>query len=132
MFPRRNSAVSIGLVLTDPPIKVVIRRPVEKSIMDENGFIKTVISFEESLDHGDEKSNYRDYSIQTLISVNAIELLKPVGTLPMSQLSASDLLGDVDVTLANITSRLDDIKKAVAAKSETVDVKTDVKSSVES
>lgn len=115
MFPKRNSGISIGIVFAEPERVVIIKKPVEQTIIDANGLVKTIVTNEVADSFGDETTNFRAFSVQTLLQVNAIDLLKPIGVLPLSKLSALDVSDGFGVTLENIQQRLDEIKKASAS-----------------
>lgn len=67
-----------------------------------DGLLSTYVTNEQFDKFGDENNHYRDFSLQTLIRAQAVELLKPVGALPYQSLKAADVLGEVTASFDNL------------------------------
>lgn len=90
-----------------------------------DGLLDSFQTFDEFAEFGDESNHFRDYSLQTLIKAEAIELLKPVGTLPYDALRSADVLtsavGSFD-NLAHIAKQtIDNLKFAEDSATKNVE-----------
>lgn len=89
------------------------------------GLLHTEITHQESKEFGDEHQNFRDYSLQTLIQVQAVDLLKPFGTIPVSRFTAIDSADSAFVSMTDFKEKVDNLNAealAVATKEvETAD-----------
>lgn len=90
-----------------------------------DGLLDSFETFNEFDKHGDENNHFRDFSLQTLIKAEAVELLKPIGTLPFDALRSADVLtsavGSFD-NLANVAAEtLQNLKSADSSANVKVD-----------
>ena len=118
MFPRKKSSSPHKSVIAEPLHVVVIRRPVHETLVDDNGLIKTIVVPKVFTDFDDLTTNFRAYSVQTLLKVEAVDLLKPLGSIPSSRLSAVDALGQIDVSLENLGSTIERLKSMISESNE--------------
>lgn len=79
------------------------------------GLLHTEITHQESKEFGDEHQNYRDYSLQTLIQVQAVDLLKPFGTIQVSRFAALDSADSAFVSMSDYNEKLSALKEAADA-----------------
>lgn len=79
------------------------------------GLLHTEITHQESKEFGDEHQNYRDYSLQTLIQVQAVDLLKPFGTIQVSRFAALDSADSALVSMSDYNEKLSALKEAANA-----------------
>lgn len=71
----------------------------------------TSINVTELYEDNDLHQDFRDYSLRTLIQLEAIDLLKEVGSVPVSPLTASDSALRVSASISDFRSRLDELKE---------------------
>lgn len=71
----------------------------------------TSMTVTEVYEDTDLHQDFRDYSLRTLIQLEAIDLLKEVGSIPVSPLTASDSASRVSVSISDFRSRLDELKE---------------------
>lgn len=71
----------------------------------------TSMSVTELYEDTDLQQDFRDYSLRTLIQLEAIDLLKEVGSIPVSSLTASDSASRVSASISAFRSRLDELKE---------------------
>lgn len=106
---------------SSPRAKREVRRVRAKSeTFISDGLLSSFVTSEEFTNFGDEGNHFRDFSLQTLIRAEAIELLQPVGALPYSQLRAADVLGSVTSSFDSLHSEFENLKSSFAQKNEQV------------
>lgn len=85
-----------------------------------DGLLSSFITSEEFQKFGDEQNHYRDFSLQTLIRAEAVELLRPLGAMPYDQLRAADFLGEVATSFESLHNDFTALKDSFARMSEPV------------
>lgn len=95
-----------------PPIVTLpkVRQVNHTSFRD--GFV-TSMTVTELYEDTDLHQDFRDYSLRTLIQLEALDLLKEVGAIPVSSLTASDSVSRVSASISDFRSRLDELKESL-------------------
>lgn len=112
MFPRKNAFTPRPLRV-QPDVVIITTRPVVKTLLCD-GLVTSIVTHEDAVIN-DLHQNYRDYSIQTLLNVQAIDLLKPVGSIPVDKFAALDNVESVAMQMSNFKEQLDEIKQRINA-----------------
>lgn len=112
MFPRKNAFTPRPLRV-QPDVVIITTRPVVKTLLCD-GLVTSIVTHEDAVIN-DLHQNYRDYSIQTLLNVQAIDLLKPVGSIPVDKFAALDNVESVAMQMSNFKEQLDELKQRVNA-----------------
>lgn len=112
MFPRKN-AFSLRPLRVQPDVVIITTRPVVKTLLCD-GLVTSIVTHEDAVIN-DLHQNYRDYSIQTLLNVQAVDLLKPVGSIPVDKFAALDNVESVAMQMSNFKEQLDEIKQRINA-----------------
>lgn len=106
--------------------RFVMRTRQKKETFLHSGILDSFTVSEEFKDFGDEQNHFRDFSLQSIIRAEAIDLLKPVGALPYDALRAADVLEVVtdsfDKLHSAFTDKVNEIKESAAQSSAPVDV----------
>lgn len=89
-----------------------------------DGLLFSFVTSEEFQEFGDEKNHFRDFSLQTLIRAEAVELLRPLGAMPYDQLRAADVLGEVTTSFELLHNDFTSLKNSFAQKSEQVNTES--------
>lgn len=111
--------------------EVKITRVVPVSTL-RGGLIHTELTHQVVKEFGDEHQNFRDFSLQTLIQVQAVDLLKPFGTIPVSKFTALDSADSAFVSIGDFKEKVDTLNaaaEAAAAAAEQDSPSSDVKPS---
>lgn len=116
MFPRKNAFIPRPLRV-QPDVVIITTRPVVKTLLCD-GLVTSIVTHEDAVIN-DLHQNYRDYSIQTLLNVQAIDLLKPVGSIPVDKFSALDNVESVAMQMSNFKEQLDEIKQRINSTNAT-------------
>lgn len=112
MFPRKNAFIPRPLRV-QPDVVIITTRPVVKTLLCD-GLVTSIVTHEDAVIN-DLHQNYRDYSIQTLLNVQAIDLLKPVGSIPVDKFAALDNVESVAMQMSNFNEQLNEIKQRINA-----------------
>lgn len=108
-----------------PSVRKKIKQVVNSFLQD--GLVTTNVTYQEFSDYGDEHKHFRDFGLQTLIQVEATDLLQPMSPIQSSVLSVAD-----SVNLATVqVSRVDELVKSSHVKPIEPVVKTDSVKSVD-
>lgn len=112
MFPRKNAFIPRPLRV-QPDVVIITTRPVVKTLLCD-GLVTSIVTHEDAVIN-DLHQNYRDYSIQTLLNVQAIDLLKPVGSIPVDKFAALDNVESVAMQMSNFNEQLNELKQRINA-----------------
>lgn len=93
---------------------VILTRVVPVTIL-RSGLLQTELTHQEVKEFGDEHQNFRDYSLQTLLQVQAVDLLKPFGTIPVSKFTALDSADSAFVSIGDYKEKVDVLNAAAEA-----------------
>lgn len=111
-----------------PYIKHVPRTRSKTETFLHDGLLDSFVTEKEFETFGDESNNFRDFSLRSVISAEAVELLQPVGMLPYDRLRAADKLGTFVSSFDGFSQSVEDLKANIAAKQNEIaaDIKTNV------
>lgn len=104
-----------------PLIRIPKVREVVRSVLT-NGLVTSIVQSEKYDSDCDEHQDFRDYSLRTLIAVEAIDLLKPVGSIPMSDLFAAEKVGTVSVQMSDFRDNLENLKQQLSDQQKAANV----------
>lgn len=81
----------ISAAYVRPPRVVKRKKQVNETFLSD-GLISSFTHHDEFEEFGDETFHFRDFSLQSIVKAQAVELLKPLGSLPYDALKAADVL----------------------------------------
>lgn len=87
------------------------KKQVVKSFYHD-GLVDSFVTVEEFKDFGDEHQNYREYSLQSIINAEAVQLLQPCPVVSLSTLAAADHIGSISGSI----TQLDTLAKSLTSQ----------------
>lgn len=119
-----RSRVNVPPIVTLPKL-----RQVNENYLT-NGLV-TSITRTEIYEDTDLHHDFRDFSLRTLIQLEALDLLKEVGTIPVDSLRAADNATRVAASVSDFRAGLDDLKSRIADAAKAAESSKSVESKTE-